>query len=115
MENRLMGSIREITDSDFEAEVLNSDQPVLVDFWAPWCAPCRMIAPLLEQLAADNAGSIKVVKVDVAEHQENAGKYQVFNIPTLILFKNGEMIDRFEGLSVATKGRLEEAIQQAVG
>ena len=79
------------TDSDFNQQVLESDVPVLVDFWAPWCGPCRMIAPALDQLASEYAGKAKVVKVDIDQNQATALKYHVRSIPMLLVFKNGQV------------------------
>jgi len=81
--------ITAVTDDSFEAEVLKSDIPVLVDFWAEWCGPCKMIAPVLEQLAAENNGKLKVVKVNVDDNPGTPAKFAIRGIPTLILFKNG--------------------------
>ena len=79
------------TDADFTQQVLESDVPVLVDFWAPWCGPCRMIAPSLDQLATEYAGKAKVVKVDIDQNQATALKYHVRSIPMLLMFKNGQV------------------------
>ena len=79
------------TDADFTQQVLESDVPVLVDFWAPWCGPCRMIAPALDQLASEYAGKAKVVKVDIDQNQATALKYHVRSIPMLLMFKNGQV------------------------
>lgn len=81
------------TDADFNQQVLESDVPVLVDFWAPWCGPCRMIAPALDQLATEYAGKAKVVKVDIDQNQATALKYHVRSIPMLLVFKNGQVQD----------------------
>ena len=86
-----------ITDDTFQSEVLDSDQPVLVDFWADWCGPCRMIAPSVEQIAADYDGKIKVGKVDVDDNPAIPGRYGIVGIPTLMLFKNGEVVERITG------------------
>ncbi len=86
-----------ITEQNFEAEVLKSETPVLVDFWAAWCGPCRMVAPLLDELADENDGKVRIAKLNVDENQELAYKFQVSSIPTFILFKNGEMADRMMG------------------
>ena len=85
-----------VSDADFTAQV-SAPVPVLVDFWAPWCAPCRMVAPVLEQIAAEQAGRIKIVKLNVDENPMAAGAHRVQSIPTLILFKNGQPVDRFVG------------------
>lgn len=85
-----------VTDATFESEVINADKPVLVDFWAPWCAPCRMVGPVLEEIATENA-DVKIVKVNVDENQQYAGKLGVFNIPTMIIYKGGEPVDKLVG------------------
>jgi thioredoxin 1 len=106
-----MHHIKEVSDLDFEAEVLKSTEPVLVDFWAPWCGPCRMIAPLIEELATENQGGVKIAKINIDDSPSTASTYGVSSIPTLMIFKNGEVIDRFVG--VQPKKRLQEAIDQA--
>ncbi len=106
-----MADVPELTEANFEAEVLKATQPVLVDFWAPWCAPCRVIAPLIEQLAAENAGQIRVAKLNVDDSPHLAASYGVNNIPTLMIFKNGEVVERFVGIQ--PKSRLQGAIDQA--
>ena len=79
-----------VTDKDFEKEVLNSDQPVLVDFWAPWCGPCRQLGPVIEELAQENDGQAKVFKLNVDENPATAGEYGVQAIPTMVFFKGGK-------------------------
>jgi thioredoxin 1 len=112
-EDKAMGAVLEITEDSFQSEVIESDQPVLVDFWAPWCGPCRQIAPVVEQLSAENAGSAKVVKVNVDNAQGTAQSYGVNSIPTLMVFKGGEVVDRFVG--VQPKAKLQTAIDAAKG
>ncbi len=107
-----MAKLTEVTEPTFDAEVLHSDRPVLVDFWAPWCGPCRMIAPIVEQLAGDNAQTLKVAKVNIDDSPNIAANYGVASIPTLMIFKGGEVVDRFVG--VQPKHRLQEAVDQAV-
>jgi len=108
-----MANVTELSDNNFQAEVIDSAQPVLVDFWAPWCGPCRMIAPLIEELATENADSIKVAKVNVDDSPNAATTYGVSSIPTLMLFKGGDVVERFVG--VQPKKRLQEAIDEAIG
>ena len=92
----------EITDETFEDVVLKSEKPVLVDFWAAWCGPCRMVGPIMEELSNDYAGKAVVGKVDVDSNQEFAAKYGVRNIPTVLLFDKGELIGRHVGVSPKT-------------
>jgi thioredoxin 1 len=91
-------NIVEFTDSNFETEVLQSDKPVLVDFWAEWCMPCRMLAPTIDKIAESYADKVKVGKVDTDSNREVAIKYQISAIPTVILFKNGQVAQKFVGL-----------------
>jgi thioredoxin 1 len=98
----------EITDANFEETVLNSDKPVMVDFWAAWCGPCRMVGPIIEEISNDYEGKAVVGKVDVDANQEFAAKYGVRNIPTVLIFKNGEVVGRQVG--VAPKNAYSDAI-----
>jgi thioredoxin 1 len=109
-----MSKAQEVKKSDFSAEVLNSDLPVLVDFWATWCMPCKMMAPILDELAVEMAGKIKVVKVDTeaGENQDLAMEYQIQSIPNMKLFKGGKIIGEFVGLrnKETLKGEIEGLI-----
>jgi thioredoxin 1 len=91
------GNVQQVSDAGFEGDVLKSDKPVLVDFWAPWCGPCRSVGPIVDDLATQYQGKLKVAKINVDESSEVAMKYQVTSIPTFILFKNGEVADRVLG------------------
>lgn len=108
-----MSSALEVNADSFEAEVNNSDLPVLVDFWAGWCMPCKMLAPIVDQLAAEFAGKVKVVKVDVDKNQPLAQKYGVRGIPTLLLIRGGEIIERMVG--VQPKAAIEAKLNHIIG
>ena len=92
-----MSSLADVSQTNFQQEVLGNNQPVLVDFWAPWCGPCKMLAPVVEKVASSNAGKVKFVKLNTDENPSLAGQYQVSGIPALILFKNGQPVDRIVG------------------
>jgi thioredoxin 1 len=92
-----MSALPDVTQANFDLEVLKSQQPVLVDFWAPWCGPCRMLSPIVEKVAAANSGKAKFVKLNTDENPSLAGQYQVSGIPCLILFKDGQPVDRIVG------------------
>jgi len=93
----MAGTISEVTDNNFQAEVIESETPVLVDFWAPWCGPCRMVAPVLEEIAQEKGDALKIVKLNTDENQQTAIAYEVLSIPTLILFKNGQIAKKVVG------------------
>ena len=104
----MAGSITDVTDNNFQAEVLEADTPVLVDFWAPWCGPCRVIAPSLEEIAEEK-DNLRIVKLNVDDNQATAARYQVMSIPTLILFKGGEPAHQIIG--AMPKSRLVQEIE----
>jgi thioredoxin 1 len=106
-----MSDLLQVTDANFQQEVAKSAVPVLLDFWATWCGPCKMIAPIVEDLAKDNAGKLKVAKVDVDQAQALAGNYGIRSIPTLLLFKGGAVIGQFVG--VTSKAELQKMIDKA--
>ncbi|MGE4298608.1 MAG: thioredoxin [Desulfovibrionaceae bacterium] len=100
----------QITDSSFEEEVLKSEQPVLVDFWAPWCGPCRAMGPVIDELATEYAGKVKIFKMNVDENPASPSKYGIRAIPTLILFKDGEVLEQITG--AVSKSSIKEMITQ---
>ncbi|KDN84162.1 thioredoxin [Kitasatospora sp. NPDC059646] len=93
----MAGATKEVTDATFDAEVLKSDKPVLVDFWATWCGPCRQVAPVLEDIAAEHGDKLSIVKLDVDANQETAAAYNVISIPTLNVYKGGELVKTITG------------------
>ncbi len=107
----MAGSLADVTDSNFQAEVLESTEAVLVDFWAPWCGPCRVIAPSLEEIN-DERDDLRVVKLNVDDNQATAAKYNVMSIPTLIVFKNGEVAKQIVG--ALPKNRLVQELEPAL-
>ena len=107
----MAGNLTEVTDNNFAAEVLEAGQPVLVDFWAPWCGPCRIIAPHLEELDSERE-DLTVVKINVDENPQTAAKYGIMSIPTLILFKNGQVAKQVVG--ALPKSRLQQELEPAL-
>jgi thioredoxin 1 len=105
-------NITNVTDASFEADVLKSSQPVLIDFWATWCAPCRAIAPAVEQLAGEYAGKVKIVKVNIDENPRTPTQYEVRSIPTLLLFKDGKVLGQIVG--AVGKPKIEELVKKAL-
>jgi thioredoxin 1 len=106
-----MGSALEFTDANFQSEVLDSPVPVLVDFWAPWCGPCRMIGPTIEELSVENAGTFRIGKVNVDENNRLAMTFNVQSIPTIMIFSGGQLVQQFMG--VQPKARLQQALDEA--
>jgi thioredoxin 1 len=107
----MAANINDVTDTTFHAEVLESDKPVLVDFWAPWCGPCRLIAPALEEIAGER-DDLRIVKLNVDDNQQTAAQYQVLAIPTMILFRNGAEAKRIQG--AMPKKRIESELEPAL-
>jgi thioredoxin len=103
-------NVTEVSDANFKQEVLDSTVPVLVDFWAPWCGPCRLLAPTIEQLALEYKGRIKVTKLNTDESPETAGGYRISSIPTVLVFRNGQVVDRLVGLN--PKSRIQEILEK---
>ncbi len=106
----MAGNVLQVTDDSFDAEVLKIETPVLVDFWASWCGPCRAIAPVVEELSEQYAGKIKVAKLNVDESPKTPGQYGIRAIPTLIMFKGGQVADQITG--AVSKSHIEQALQK---
>ncbi|GAC1634332.1 MAG: thioredoxin [Vulcanimicrobiaceae bacterium] len=107
----MAGKVTEVSDTDFQARVIESDVPVLVDFWAPWCGPCRVVAPVLEEIASERE-DLQIVKLNVDDNQQTAASFQVLSIPTLILFKNGQPVKTVIG--AYPKRKLEAELEPAL-
>jgi thioredoxin 1 len=105
-------NVANINDADFEQEVIKSDVPVLVDFWAPWCGPCKMVGPVLEQIAEQYVGKAKVVKVNVDDNKQIAGSLGIQSIPTVVLYKGGEVVEKVVG--ARPKGDFETMLNNAI-
>jgi thioredoxin 1 len=108
----MAGNLSEVTDANFQAEVIESETPVLVDFWAPWCGPCRVVAPVLEEIAQERADDLRIVKLNVDENQQTAASFQVLSIPTMILFKAGEPVKTVVG--AYPKKKIEAELEPAL-
>jgi thioredoxin 1 len=106
----MAGSVLQVSDANFQQEVLQSSIPVLVDFWAPWCGPCRMLAPTIEELSQEYQGKVKVCKLNTDESPQTAGSFGISSIPTVIVFKGGKAVDRLVGLN--PKKKFQEMLNQ---
>jgi|SRR5258708_20661227 thioredoxin 1 len=109
----MAGNTLVLTDANFETEVLASDKPVLVDFWAPWCGPCKMIAPTIDAVANDYSGKVRVGKVNTDDNPKTASSYSISAIPTVLVFKGGQVVDRFVG--VVNKDKLVTSLNAQIG
>ena len=109
-----MANYVDVTDASFENEVLKSTVPVLVDFWAPWCGPCRSIAPHVEALGEAYTGKLKVAKVNVDQNQQVAGQFGIRGIPAILVFKNGEIANQLTGMPANPKGKLKELVESVI-
>ena len=107
-----MAGTTDVTDANFDEEVLKSQQPVVLDFWAEWCAPCRQISPIIKQLAEDYDGKVKVVKMNIDENPETPGKYGVRAIPTVLAFNNGQVVEQLQG--ARPKAAFEEMVNKLI-
>jgi thioredoxin 1 len=107
----MAGNLNDVTDASFQAEVIESETAVLVDFWAPWCGPCRVVSPVLEQIAAER-DDLRIVKLNVDENQQTAAAYEVLSIPTMILFRHGQVVKKVIG--AYPKKRLQEELEPAL-
>jgi thioredoxin 1 len=108
----MAGTVTEVTDNNFQAEVIESEVPVLVDFWAPWCGPCRMVAPVVEEIAKERGEELKVVKMNIDENQQTAVTFNVMSIPTLMLFRHGQQVKTVIG--AYPKKKLEAELEPAL-
>ena len=108
----MMAEVLDVTDQSFEDEILKSETPVIIDFWAEWCAPCRAIAPIIKELAASYGGKVKIVKMNIDENPSTPGRYGVRAIPTVLAFQNGAVVDQITG--ARPKSAFEEMVEKLV-
>ena len=108
----MAGTLKQVTDNSFDADVLEAEGPVLVDFWAPWCGPCRVVGPVLEEIAAEERLDLQIVKLDIDENPQTAQRFQVLSIPTMILFKGGQPVKTIIG--AYPKKKLEQELEPAL-
>ncbi len=108
------GKTIEVTDADFASEVLDSDVPVIVDFWAPWCGPCRMAAPVLEKIAGEYEGQLKVCKVNIDDQREVATQFGIMSIPTMFVFDGGQLVDQITGVTPSFEADVKRKIDAAL-
>jgi len=108
----MSGAVTDVTDDNFQTEVIESEVPVLVDFWAPWCGPCRRVSPVVEEIASERGEALKVVKLNIDENQQTAVKFNVMSIPTLMLFRHGELKKTVIG--AYPKGKIESELEPAL-
>ncbi len=108
-----MAEVIDVTDQNFEAEVLQSDKPAIIDFWAEWCAPCRQIAPVIKELAAQYGDQVKIVKMDIEANPATPGKYGVRAIPTILAFQGGQVVEQLQG--ARPKADFEEMVKKLIG
>ena len=109
------GNTIDVTDAEFQSVVLESDIPVLVDFWAPWCGPCKMAAPVLDKIAGEYDGQLKVCKVNVDDERQIATQYGIMSIPTMFIFKDGQMVDQIAGVTPSFEADLKNKIEPYLG
>ena len=110
----MAGKVLDVTDAQFEEQVLKSDVPVLVDMWAPWCGPCRMVGPVIEEIAEANAGAVKTCKLNVDDNPDTASKYGITAIPTVLFFKNGKEVQKLRMIGAQPKTQYQKAVDQVV-
>jgi thioredoxin 1 len=107
--------VRDVSDGTFEDEVLKADVPVMVDMWAPWCGPCRMVSPTIEEIARENAGKIKACKLNVDDSPESAGKYGINAIPTVLFFRDGQEVEDLRLIGVQSRAAYQQAVDKVIG